>query len=83
MPLVKRSDDPTKGDDHDEKIVDDAVGAQQERMGLIVTAIDELKAGTDDFIGSGAPDIGALELITGFTDISAKERDDAWETYNG
>ena len=80
MPLVKRSDDKTRGDEHNEKTVDDAVAAQQERMAKIVEAIDDLEDA--DFTGSGKPEIPPLEEITGFDDITAKERDEAWKEYN-
>ena len=82
MPLVKRSDDPTKGDEHDDKKIDDVVAAQQERMELIVAAIDELDTKTD-YTGGGLPDIEALSSVSGVTGITASERDQAWDTYNG
>ena len=83
MPLVKTSNDPTRGEDHEDKIVDDAVGEQQERIAAIVKAIDELKAGTSDYTGGGLPNVEALEVATGFPNITGAERDQAWEIYNG
>lgn len=84
MALTKRSDDPTKGEDHEESLVDNAVGDQEERIGLMVAAIDELDVNNDeDFTDSGKPRVEALEAASGISEITATERDTAWENYNG
>ena len=82
MALVKRKDDPTKGDEHNEKIVDNAVGKQNERMNMIIMAMDDLES--TDFNSDGiTPSTGALQRITGLDNITAKERDDAFTLFNG
>ena len=52
----------------------------QEIIELIVEAIGELDP-EDGFTESGVPRVNALEEIVGF-DITAEDRDEAWELYN-
>ena len=81
MALVKRKDDATRGEDHNEKLVDDAVAKQQDRITEIVAAIDDLDIDTDYNIDN-TPKVGAIEDRVGYQ-ITAPERDQAFEIYNG
>lgn len=81
MPLVKRSDDSNKGSTHNDKEVDDAVAAQAARVQNVVDAIGSL---TDDqYTDGGVPELNALREATGYTDLTAKERNDAFAIYQG
>ena len=77
--LVKHKLDKTE--QANDKIVQDAVAEQAIRIQVIVEGIDEL---TDDqYTGGGLPELRALQDITGYADITGKERDDAYAIYKG
>lgn len=74
MPLVKCSDDNTKGDDHDDKKVDDAVAAQQERADKIKSAIEGMDT---------EPNLKNVKAASGINDVTKKELEDAVASLNG
>jgi len=63
-----------EGEKADGKAEDD----MSEKLQQITDAIKTLNP--EDFTGGGKPKVEALEAALGF-DISAQERDDAWQTY--
>ena len=52
------------------------------RAEQLLGAIEGLEEGNaDHWTKSGKPDVRALEAVTGFTDLTAAERDAAWALY--
>jgi len=79
--LTKRSDDPTKGTEHNDSQVDKAVAGQLERIDQMVVAIDQLDP-EKDYTADNVPKVGSIEDIVGYQ-ITATERDEAFAKYNG
>ena len=53
--------------------------SREERAARIIEAIGQLdRAAGGDWTASGVPAVAALERLSGLTDITAAERDDAW-----
>ncbi len=64
-------------------IVEEAVESQP-RLDMLVTAIGELdpnQENDENWTKSGKPQVSALEALLGVTDISAAERDEAYDLY--
>ena len=61
-----------------------AASAQEVREERLIGAIATLEVGNrEHFTGSGKPLVDALEATTGLNDVTAAERDVAWEKYQG
>ena len=53
--------------------------SREERAARLIEAIGQLdRAAGGDWTASGVPAVAALERLSGLTDITAAERDDAW-----
>lgn len=53
--------------------------SREERAARLIEAIGQLdRDAADDWTASGVPAVAALERLSGLTDLTAAERDDAW-----